>query len=98
MLRSLAITPISIHTLYLPHTCLHTRGMKKSITPFTAKLVTFDTTLAFKDVIARLDLAVNKAGSAQFVQKFKAATTKEEIEALVTGITGDRTFLYVSLL
>lgn len=69
--------------------------MKKSITPFTAKLVTFDTALSFKDVITRLDLALNKAGSAQFIARFKAATTKDDIEALIKGITGDRNFLYV---
>lgn len=69
--------------------------MKKSITPFTAQLVDFDTSLPFKDVIARLDLAVNKVGSAQFIPLFKAATNKSEIEALIKGITGDRNFLCV---
>ncbi|KAF9462587.1 hypothetical protein BDZ94DRAFT_1260768 [Collybia nuda] len=68
--------------------------MKKSVTPLAAKLVTFETTLSFKNVMTRLDLALNKTGSAHFIPQFKAAKTKEEIDALIKGITGDRAFLY----
>jgi len=68
--------------------------MKKTITPFTAQLVTFETTLPFKEVIARLDREVNKAGSLQFLSKFGSVTAKEEIVELITGITGSNDFLY----
>jgi D-ribose pyranose/furanose isomerase RbsD len=69
--------------------------MKKTITPFTAQLVTFDTTLPVREVITRLDKAVNKSGSAQFISRFKTITSKAEIEELVQNVLGDNDFLYV---
>ncbi|KAF8076325.1 hypothetical protein FPV67DRAFT_1776861 [Lyophyllum atratum] len=68
--------------------------MKKTITPFTAQLVTFETTLPYKEVIARLDAEVNKAGSLQFLSNFRAVTSKTELVELITGITGSNDFLY----
>ncbi|KAG6817438.1 hypothetical protein H0H87_008606 [Tephrocybe sp. NHM501043] len=68
--------------------------MKKTVTPFTAQLVTYETSLPFDVVISRLDQNVNKTGSAGFVAKFAAATTREEIAAIVDSITGGKDFLY----
>ena len=53
--------------------------MKKTVTPFTAQLVTFETSLPFKDVVARLDVELNKPGSLQFLADFRNTTTKEAI-------------------
>lgn len=69
--------------------------MKKTITPFTAQLVTFDTTLPVQEVIARLDKGVNKSGSAHFISQFRTITSKAEAEELVQGILGENNFLYV---
>ncbi|KAG5646587.1 hypothetical protein DXG03_002891 [Asterophora parasitica] len=68
--------------------------MKKTITPFTAQLVTYETTLPFKDVIARLDAEVNKTGSLGFMSRLRTAASKADIVGLVNGITDDRDFLY----
>lgn len=69
--------------------------MKKTITPFTAQLVTFDTTLAIREVITRLDKQVNKSGSAQFLQHFRTVTSKAEIEQVVQNVLGENDLLYV---
>ncbi|KAF5388262.1 hypothetical protein D9615_000361 [Tricholomella constricta] len=68
--------------------------MKKTVTPFTVQLVTFETNLPFEEVIARLDEELNKQGSLQFLSKFRTATTREEIVDLITNITGNNDFLY----
>jgi uncharacterized protein (DUF302 family) len=69
--------------------------MKKTITPFAAQLVAFDTTLPVREVVTRLDKAVNKSGSAQFLSQFKTVTSKAEIEELVQTTLGENDFLYV---
>jgi hypothetical protein len=69
--------------------------MKKTTAPFTAQLVTFDTTLPVQEVIARLDKGVNKSGSAHFISEFKAVTSKAETEELVQDTLGENNFLYV---
>ncbi|KAF8897483.1 hypothetical protein BD779DRAFT_1781942 [Infundibulicybe gibba] len=66
----------------------------KTITPFTAQLVTFTTTLPVGEVIARLDVEVNKTGSAGFTSQMKAVTNKTDIENVINPIVGDRDFLY----
>ncbi|KAG5639004.1 hypothetical protein H0H81_007912 [Sphagnurus paluster] len=68
--------------------------MKKTVTPFTAQLVTFTTTLPFAEVIARLDAEVNKPRSLQFLAKLSTASTREEIVDLVESTTGGNDFLY----
>ncbi|RDB22466.1 hypothetical protein Hypma_010260 [Hypsizygus marmoreus] len=68
--------------------------MKKTATPFTAQLVTFDTTLPFDEVIARLNAQVNKAGSTQFLAQFRNVSGREEIEELINGALGPSGFLY----
>ncbi|KIL70113.1 hypothetical protein M378DRAFT_67951 [Amanita muscaria Koide BX008] len=70
--------------------------MSKTITTFSAKLVTLETSLPFSDVLTRLDKAINKDGSKELIPKMRYATSKDEIEALVNGIRGDGDFLYFS--
>jgi hypothetical protein len=73
-------------------------AMKKTVTPFTAQLVTFDTTSPVQEVIARLDEAVNKSGSASFLAQFRATTSRVEIEGLVRHITRGNDFMYVTVI
>ena len=69
--------------------------MKKCTSPFTAQLVTHDTPLPFKEVIARLDTEVNKPGSSDFLAKFRTVRTKFEMEELILASLGAKDFLYV---
>lgn len=69
--------------------------MKKCKSPFTAQLVTYDTPLPFKEVIARLDVEVNKSGSSEFLAKFRTVGTKVEMEELILASLGAKDFLYV---
>ncbi|KAG6817439.1 hypothetical protein H0H87_008607 [Tephrocybe sp. NHM501043] len=57
-------------------------------------MVTYETSLPFEEVIARLDIEVNKAGAGQFILRLKNATTKKDLEDLVHGVTGSNDFLY----
>ncbi|KAG5343077.1 hypothetical protein C0989_000067 [Termitomyces sp. Mn162] len=70
--------------------------MKKTTAAFTAQLVTYETTLPFKEVIARLDAEVNKseAGGA-LMMKVMAAKTKKEIVDGITGALADKDFVWV---
>ncbi|KAG6855134.1 hypothetical protein C0991_006063 [Blastosporella zonata] len=70
--------------------------MKKTTTSFTAQLVTYETTLAFQEVIARLDAEINKAeaGAGQFIQRLRNVSTKKDLQDLVSGVTGDHDFVY----
>ncbi|KAG5727307.1 hypothetical protein E4T56_gene11197 [Termitomyces sp. T112] len=70
-------------------------SMKKTTAAFTAQLVTYETTLPFKEVIARLDAEVNKseAGGA-LMMKVMAAKTKKEIVDGITGALADKDFVY----
>ncbi|PFH51462.1 hypothetical protein AMATHDRAFT_59249 [Amanita thiersii Skay4041] len=68
--------------------------MSKTITTFTAQLVTFESALPFKDVVTRLDKALNKEGSKQIVPRMGASTSRTEIENLINGICKDNDFLY----
>ncbi|KAG6812323.1 hypothetical protein H0H92_003407 [Tricholoma furcatifolium] len=68
--------------------------MKKTTNSFTAQSVTFETTLPFHEVIARLDVEVNKAGAHQFVSKLASASTKQAIVDLVSGVAGSNDFIY----
>ncbi|KAJ3572473.1 hypothetical protein NP233_g3069 [Leucocoprinus birnbaumii] len=66
-----------------------------SVTNLNAKLVTFETSLSYTEVVARLDEAVNKQGSAGILAKLKGAKSREEIDEVVNSITGlDNDFLY----
>ncbi|KAG6812322.1 hypothetical protein H0H92_003406 [Tricholoma furcatifolium] len=61
--------------------------MKKTVTPFTAQLITYQTSLSYEAVISRLNEAVNRTGSAGFLDHMALVTTKEGIVNLVANIT-----------
>ncbi|TFK75963.1 hypothetical protein BDN72DRAFT_831397 [Pluteus cervinus] len=63
-------------------------------TPFSATLVTVETSVSVDEVISRLETQTNKTGSQSLLPKVRTATTREEIENIVKTITGDRDFLY----
>jgi hypothetical protein len=67
--------------------------MKKTTTKFSAQLITFETSVPFTEVIARLDSAVNKEGSNQIISKLRNASTREQIEKIVNNIRGESDFL-----
>ncbi|TFK43591.1 hypothetical protein BDQ12DRAFT_709331 [Crucibulum laeve] len=68
--------------------------MSKTITPFTAQLVTFETTLPYSEVVARLEAEVNKQGSAQIISQLRGSKSRAEIDHVVKTITGAKDFLY----
>ncbi|KDR74824.1 hypothetical protein GALMADRAFT_141157 [Galerina marginata CBS 339.88] len=68
--------------------------MPKTVTSFMTKLVEFDTTVPFAEVIARLDVEVNKAGSQDIVAKLVKSESPEEWKSLVTERIAGTGFLY----
>ncbi|KAF8812386.1 hypothetical protein BYT27DRAFT_7182820 [Phlegmacium glaucopus] len=68
--------------------------MSKTVVPFTAKLVKFDTAVPFAEVISRLDIAVNKEGSGNIREKLKLVNTQDEFTALINDTIGNSGFLY----
>lgn len=72
--------------------------MSKTVIPFTAKLVKFDTAVPFADVISRLNIAVNKEGSRNIMARLKLVNTQDEFTAVINSTIGDSEFLYVQLL
>lgn len=69
--------------------------MSKSVIPFTAKLVKFDTEVPFAEVISRLNSAVNKDGSGNIVARLKSTNTQNELTTVVNDTIGDSDFLCV---
>jgi len=67
--------------------------MSKTVTPFTAKLVKFDTTVPFAEVISRLDVEVNKAGSQDIMAKLRMVQSQQEFMSIVDRTAGND-FLY----
>ncbi|KAF8967553.1 hypothetical protein BDZ97DRAFT_1803964 [Flammula alnicola] len=65
----------------------------KIVTPFTAHLVQFDTAVPFAEVIARLDIEVNKAGSTDVTTALRSAKTHKEYTSVVDR-TAKKDFLY----
>jgi len=65
--------------------------MSKTVTPFIASLVQFNTTLPFAEVIARLDVEVNKVASGG--AKIRLVKNQQELESLVEETVGTD-FLY----
>ena len=61
--------------------------MSKTVTPFIASLVQFNTTLPFAEVIARLDVEVKKvtSGAAKIMQ----VKNQQELKSLVEGTATD---------
>ena len=69
--------------------------MSKSVIPFTAKLVKFDTDVPFAEVISRLNTAVNKEGCGDIIARLKSTNTQDELATVVNDAIGDSDFLYV---
>ncbi|KAF8974278.1 hypothetical protein BDZ97DRAFT_1772800 [Flammula alnicola] len=67
--------------------------MPKIVTSFTAKLVKFETAVPFAEVISRLDVEVNKAGSSDIMATLRKVKNQEEF-ASVVGKTAEKDFLY----
>ncbi|KAL9712664.1 hypothetical protein Ac2012v2_003901 [Leucoagaricus gongylophorus] len=66
-----------------------------AMTNIDAKLITFNTSLPYTNVISRLDEAVNKQGSTAIMFKLKDAQSREEIDEIVNTITKlENDFLY----
>jgi len=68
--------------------------MPKTVVPFTAKSVKFDTDVPFAEVISRLNIAVNKEGSGNIMARLKLIYTQDEFTAVVNNTIGDSEFLY----
>lgn len=63
--------------------------MSKTVIPFIARLVQFNTTLPFADVIARLDMEVNKVAlSDTIVRKISLVKNQQELKSLVEEAAG----------
>ena len=58
-----------------------------AMTNINAKLITFNTSLPYTNVISRLDEAVNKQGSTAIMFKLKDAQSREEIDEIMNTIT-----------
>jgi hypothetical protein len=69
--------------------------MSKTVIPFTAKLVKFDTDVPFAEVISRLNIAVNKEGSGNIMAKLKLINTQDEFTTVINDTIGDSGFLCV---
>ncbi|KAG6890264.1 hypothetical protein C0992_002530 [Termitomyces sp. T32_za158] len=68
--------------------------MKKTTTAFTAQLVTYETTLPFDEVIARLDAQVNKPPAGGIMPAMASARTKQDVIDAVTNATRGNDFAY----
>jgi hypothetical protein len=64
--------------------------MSKTVIPFIARLVQFNTTLPFADVIARLDMEVNKAASndTTILAKISLVKNQQELQSVVKEASG----------
>ena len=71
--------------------------MSKTVIPFTAKLVKFDTDVPFEEVISRLNIAVNKDGPGNISARLKLINTQDEFTTLINDTIGDSGFLCVQL-
>ena len=69
--------------------------MPKTVIPFTAKLVKFDTDVPFAEVISRLNIAVNKEGSRNIMARLKLVNTQDEFTAVINDAIGNSGFLCV---
>ena len=69
-------------------------SVTKVVSPITAQLVTFESSRPYADVIAKLDDALNKAGSPEVLLFMRGGKTKDEIISKVTEVLGGRDFLY----
>ena len=67
--------------------------MSKTVTPLTAQLVQFDTSVPFAEVISRLDEAVNKTQSGDIIARFRSGKTQQELASVVEHVTQEKDFL-----
>lgn len=74
-------------SISLTHTTI-SMSASMSVATTNTKLVTFETSLPYAQVVARLDEAVNKQGSGEIIKKMRDATTREDIETVINTITG----------
>ncbi|KAJ3999551.1 hypothetical protein F5050DRAFT_934607 [Lentinula boryana] len=69
--------------------------MSKTVTPFSGQLVTFNTSVSFAEVTARLEAAVHKpAASTHWFPTMRAAKSKEDVAKGLYDIIGDDDFIY----
>ena len=70
--------------------------MSKSVVEYTARRITYDTSLPIAEVIARLDHELNKAGGGPEVFRLLSTVqTRAELEDGVHALTAGRDFVYV---
>jgi len=65
----------------------------KTVTPFTAQLVQFETTISPQEIISRLDDRLNREASKELVPSMAAAKSKEELQEIVARITQGKDFM-----
>ncbi len=66
----------------------------KSVVEYTGKRITYETPLAFAEVSARLEKAVNKsAGGPAVYRVLGTAQNKEELEAGINALTAGGDFV-----
>ncbi|KAK1224408.1 hypothetical protein PQX77_012704 [Marasmius sp. AFHP31] len=66
----------------------------KTVVPFTAQLVQFETTLSPQEVISRLDDRLNREASKDLVPSMAKAQSKEELQEIVARITQGKDFMH----
>ncbi|KAG7097022.1 hypothetical protein E1B28_004415 [Marasmius oreades] len=66
----------------------------KTVTPFTAQLVRFETSLAPGEVVSRLDGRINRSESKDLIPTIATAGTRKELEEGIRRISGGNDFVY----
>ena len=70
--------------------------MSKSIVEFTARRITYDTSLPIAEVIARLETQINKAGAGSEVLRLLSTPgSRAEIEQGINSLVGESGLVYV---
>ncbi|KAF8903938.1 hypothetical protein CPB84DRAFT_1961022 [Gymnopilus junonius] len=70
--------------------------MSKIVTPITVQVITFNTTVPVKEVVARLEAELDKAGSADTIQKILNSKSHEEWLSIVNNKAEGQDFQYFS--
>ena len=71
--------------------------MSKSIVEFTARRITYDTSLPIAEVIARLEKQINKAGAGSEVLRLLSSPgSRAEIEQGINSLVGESGLVYVA--
>ena len=71
--------------------------MSKSIVEFTARRITYDTSLPIAEVIARLEKQINKAGAGSEVLRLLSTPgSRAEIEQGINSLVGESGLVYVA--